>query len=81
MPAAEGLLTSLKRAFDGSGREDGADADSDNDDPKRLCIDEDGGSLQCTKCSYVAKWRSDLERHMKVGSTLQISALLILHSA
>lgn len=43
-----------------------ADGDSDVDDPKRLCIDEEGGNLQCPKCPYLAKWKSDLERHLKV---------------
>lgn len=50
--------------------EGGVGGDSDTDDPKRLCIDEEGGNLQCPRCSYVAKWKSDLERHMKVSPLL-----------
>lgn len=76
VPGAESLLSSLKRPFDSSARDDGGgEVDSESDDPKRLCIDEDGVSLQCTKCSYLAKWKSDLERHMKV-SNLKVSETL-----
>lgn len=61
------MTAALKRACQGN---DSSMADSDGDDePKRLCIDEDGLNLQCSKCSYIAKWRSDLERHTKVPNS------------
>lgn len=72
-------MPSLKRAYPPSGNDDGGDIDSEGDDPKRLCIDEDGYNLQCTKCSYLAKWKSDLERHMKVSSVLSSSLRCASH--
>lgn len=53
----------------------GGDSDND-DDPKRLCIDEEGVNLQCPRCSYVAKWKSDLERHMKVCTAYDVIILV-----
>lgn len=64
-----GLSAAMKRVYQGGDSATGADSDGE-DDPKRLCIDEEGMNLQCNKCTYVAKWRSDLERHMKVRRTL-----------
>lgn len=62
-------MPTLKRAYpSGSNNEDGEN-DSESEDPKRLCIDEEGCNLQCPKCPYLAKWKSDLERHMKVRFT------------
>lgn len=71
-PCACTGLDDLEASGDGTGMKrpypmDGIGGDSDTDDPKRLCIDEEGGNLQCPRCSYVAKWKSDLERHMKVS--------------
>jgi len=49
-------ISNLKRSHD----------DSDTEDPKKLCIDEEPIDLNCKKCNYIAKWPSDLDRHMKV---------------
>ena len=79
-PLANDNHMSAKRGYPGA---DSGAADSDaEDDPKRLCIDEDGLNLQCNKCSYVAKWRSDLERHMKVRYFVAlIGSLAMVRSA